>query len=280
MLEGKVMLEVTPPLKRASSESIEKTVKKIAGITAASGVDLLNVPEIINENHDGIPLYRNMDTREFGSLLKTATGKDVAVNKVTAHLTTQGLEEWLDETIANYCIKKTVLVGGNSHAIKYPGPSVTRSNAIALKHGAIVGNICIPDRLNEVQRLVQKTRSGCSFFTTQILFEAESMKNLLTEYAAECKKQCIAPATFFLCFAPISDLLDVEYIKWLGAKIPSSAEQQLRQPFPETSIRLASEIYKDIREHARSLHMPTSVSIEPISSHNLELSTQMINALA
>ena len=48
--------------------------------------------------------------------------------------------------------------------------------------GGLLGNIAIPQRTGEAHRMLLKTRSGARFFTTQIVFDSESVLRMLREY--------------------------------------------------------------------------------------------------
>ncbi|MDP3742090.1 MAG: mycobacterial-type methylenetetrahydrofolate reductase [Candidatus Micrarchaeota archaeon] len=280
-LANKTMLEVAPPAKRTSTESINNTVEKIAALANEHQVDYINIPEIIAENHEGTPLYKNMDPREFGCLLKSHTKAQIVVNKVVTHLPSAEFDTWLSNTVNQYNINNVVFVGGNSNSIKYHGINVIQANQKASNFNINIGNIAIPTRPNEVERLIAKTQSGCTFFTTQILFEADSMKNTLLQYANQCKKKNLTPATFFLCFAPLSDSLDIEYIKWLAAYLPKETEAKLEKNPKKASVELAVEILQDIRNfrETTNLSIPLSTCVEPISTRNLDLAKEMLNAI-
>ena len=281
------MLEVTPPSRLSSEKTVSITLSKIAGVLQELPfVEYVNIPEIVDENHDGEPFYRNIDTRDFGVLLRNSTGKKVVVNKVIAFC--QGekdFSDWLEKTISAYDIKNLVLVGGNRDYRKYSGMPVTSANLKATAaEGVMVGNICIPSRANEVDRLVSKTLSGCSFFTTQLLFESDRIKTLIVEYDAACREKSIAPAVFFLSFAPVGRVIDVEFFKWLGAVIPPSVEKTFLESeadLGKKSIRLAEGLWSETRVFCKEkgLKVPLSVNVESIALHNLELAKELISIL-
>lgn len=275
------MLEIAPPPRRATRETVEKLVEKISAVTNSTKVDYVNLPEIIAENFQGKPLYKNVDCAEFAKIVHTATGKKIVVNKVVAHLNASEFSQWVKKTLEQE-ITEIVLVGSASNIVSYPGISVIEANAIAHKLGVIIGNISIPNRENEAQRLVQKTKAGCSFFTTQVLFEVQTMKNVLKEYSSLCASENLKPAAFFLSFAPASDAIDLDYLKWLGGVVPEKTEAQLSKNYKEESVKLAIELYKDMHDYvdANHLNIELALNVEPIASHNLPLAQQILNSNA
>ncbi len=280
------MLEVTPPGKRATQEVVDRALERISSTVARIGcIDFINIPEILEENRGGIPLYKNASTREFGRRLFEMSKKRIIVNKVVVFLgSREKFEAWLDETTRHYGIWDFVFVGGSVSGRKYPGPTVIEANSIASKiPHAHIGNISIPQREGEVERLVSKTKSGCNFFTTQIILDPSPVVSLLENYDKECKRQGMGPSPFFLSFAPASDIDDVEFLEWLDVDVPLAVEKRLvgSARMGEESIKVAGEIFSDILSHvkAKNIGVPISLNIEQVSHHNFELAEEMAIAL-
>ncbi len=265
------MLEVTPPLKRASKENVKNTVESIATIVNELNIDFVNIPEIVMENHKGEPLYKNIDTRDFAILIKDATKAKVAINKVTVYSPEKEFDKWLDDTLDNYGINHLIFVGGNK-ANGYPGISVIDANTNAINRNVKVGNILIPNRQNELEKLISKTEKGASFFTTQILFEENIITALLLQYVKLCKEKSIKPAEIFIGVAPMRDEMDLEFIKWLGVEIPEKIEQRLKVNYSD-SINIANEIYNNASQKS---NLPLSLNVEPLTTHNLPLAKEII----
>ncbi|MFH1106375.1 MAG: hypothetical protein V1787_00615 [Candidatus Micrarchaeota archaeon] len=283
MLPGPVMFEVSPPSKRSSADAVGKAVAKIAdAVKRTRCIDALNVPEIIAENRDGEPLYRNMDVLEFASLVYKATGKPVAVNKVVAFFSSaEEFDSWLGRASAQGGICAAVLVGGSSDAVRYLGPPVIEADRRATAFaGTGVGNISIPERQGEAARVLAKTAAGCSFFTTQVIMEPESTLALLKEYSGKCGETGIAPATFYLSLAPVGDAHDLEFLKWLGAKVPQEVESRLAgsSDMASESVEIALQTFNAILDSAesRAPDVPLALNVEPISMHNLEPAERLL----
>jgi len=276
------MLEVTPPARRTSAEYLSKVTTNISElIDQVNCVDFINIPEIIEENRTGMPLYKNLDPRIFGSILYEKTRKEIIVNKVTVHLKSlTDLNSWLKDAIGIYKLRHLVFVGGNSSAISYNGPGVIDANSLAKNLGFIVGNIAIPDRKNEFEKLIVKTSNNCSFFTTQIILQTEKIKQTLKIYDFLCKSLRIKPAVFFLSFAPVYDEQDLYLLKWLGAHVPEAIESRLRNSsnIGYASIELAKELFSDIVSFVleNNISVPISLNVESVSYHNLPLVKEII----
>src|SRR3989338_4548759 len=209
---GRIMVELVPPSRRSSLESQKRFVERIVHVLQGlPWVDLVNVPEIISENHAGSPFYEKLDASVFALRLKSSLNFPVAVNRVTVYQPAGAFEAWLDESKNAAKIDRFIFVGGNCSSNHYPGISVLKANQLAQKRGCVFGNIAIPGRAGELSRLMDKTRTGASFFTTQILFESGPVKQLLLAYQEACQNEGFEPAAFYLCFAPVTEALDLEY---------------------------------------------------------------------
>ncbi len=266
---------------------LEELVERLRPVERLDGFD---VPELVDENHDGRPYYRSGDTRPFARALAERLGRPVLVNKVVAHLGSSGeLERWSEETLA-HGIQGQVLVGGSSRYIPYPGPTVLEADRICAplvaKAGGVLGNIAIPQRVGEAHRMLAKTRAGASLFTTQIVFDGELVLRMLREYDALCRQAGLAASSVLLSLAPIADEGDTEFVRWLGAEIPESAERAILNGddarASARSVHHALGVWKAVRDGTRRLaiDVPIGVNVEQISQRHLGSAVEMLHAIA
>lgn len=285
-----VFFEPVPPSTRTRPDRVEAYFHELASrLAAEERLDAIDVPELIDENHDGRPYYRTIDPREIGRRLMEAARKPVVVNKVVAHLPSPAaLVDWAQRTVDGG-IQNVVLVGGSSRYIPYPGPQVIEADracaGILRERGGHVGNIAIPQRQGEAHRMLAKTRAGASFFTTQILFDGESLRRTLQEYDALCQKAGIPAAAVLLSFAPLSDESDAEFIRWLGAEIPEAAERAIlngdEHSAGDRAIDQAHRVWAEVRAHADAdgLGLSLGVNVEQLTQRHLDVALRMLSDL-
>jgi len=283
-----LVLEIVPPSRRASEKAVSSLVDRVRDAVGSLGhLDGLNLPQVLDENHQGQPFLRNMDPRDFVQRLGKDLGVDPIVNNVVAHMpSTAAFRRWVEESLDRFGLRSFVLVGGTNSRIRYPGPTVLDANrvlrSVAEGHRDVaLGNITIPDRENEVDRLVEKTQAGCDFFTTQVLFAAEPMATVLRAYGKRCAAQGLKPATVLLSFAPVSDFQDLEFLAWLGASVTPRTEEALaasdEKSLGRSSLELARTLWSQLSAAALQSRpaVPLGVNIEEVSLHNFELAVQM-----
>ncbi len=283
-----LFFEPVPPVSRSSPERVAQTVRSVAELLSKSPrVDAIDVPELVDENHDGRPYYRAIDPRAFATRIAEPTGVRTVVAKIVAHLAPSDIEGWARET-AVQGIDGVVLVGGQSRYIPYPGPPVAEANRIcrtAFAHGGgRIGNIAIPSRVGEAHRMLAKTRAGATFFTTQIVFDEAATARVVQEYGELCRDAALAPAAVLVSFAPIADDIDAEFVRWLGAEIPESAEQAILNG-DETdagarSVAHAGEVWDRLVAQlvANGSNVSVGVNVEQISSRHLATAGELLGA--
>ena len=278
-MNHKIIFEVMPYSRTSSETYAQKFTQKLAeAINELKEVTLVNIPEIIEENHNGEPYYRNIDPRKFGKELREICKKEIMINTVVVHNPRDKFIQWLDESINSYEIRNFVFVGAKIPSIKYPGPSVPEANLIAKQKNVNYGNIFIPDRPGESDRLLEKTKAGCKFFTSQVLFEGNSAIRTIRSYAEKCKANGIKPVKFYLSFAPVSSEDDITFIKWLGAEMSKSTEQRLKNAdnIGEESITLLLDLIKKILQSNMKSGVEIGFNVEYIMLHNLNLAEELV----
>ena len=275
----------TPPAR--VTERIDALVRLVEKVPR---LDALDVPELVDENHEGKPHYRSGDIRPFARALKERTGREAVVNKVVAYLGSFAeLEGWVSGAVAQG-LHYVVFVGGASRYIPYPGPSVADANracrSLLAPVGGRVGNIAIPQRTGEPHRMLSKTRVGASFFTTQIVFDAAQTVEMVHQYALLCRQAAIPPATVLVSFAPLADEQDVEFIRWLGADIPEAVEGDLLEgedsQILRRSERRALDVWEGILRAARTegIEVPLGVNVEQVSTRHLDAAGHLLREFA
>jgi 5,10-methylenetetrahydrofolate reductase len=288
---GPLFFEPVPPPARTPAAKVEERTEAVAELVLRTPrVDAVDVPELVDENHEGKPRYRSGDIRDYALALQERTDRAAIVNKVVAHVEdAKALEAWARETV-DRGLRYAVLVGGASRYIPYPGPGVVEANRrcrpLFRAAGGGLGNIAIPQRTGEAHRMLAKTRAGAAFFTTQILFDSDQIVQLLREYDLLCRQAAIPPVTVVISFAPIADDQDVEFVRWLGADISEAAETAiLGEDDAEVAARSEARallVWQTVTRAAKEqeLAVPLGVNVEQISPRHLDQAGHLLREFA
>jgi hypothetical protein len=285
-----LFFEPVPPPARASPPLVAARVAAAGTVVGRTPrLDAVNVPELVDENHEGRPYYRTGDPRSFARALVADPPVEVIVNKIVAHLDGARLERWAQETVDSG-IRNVVLVGGSSRFVPYPGPSVTEADQlvrpILASAGGMLGNVTIPQREGEAHRMLTKTRAGASFFTTQLVFDATTVARLLREYDHLCRRANLVPAAVLVSLAPLADEADIDFARWFGAEIPEAAERAILEGGESDavarSLDRALQVWEETLRLARAdeLELPIGVNVEQISARHLDAAGELLGRIA
>ncbi len=278
---------VLPPVRSPAHRIADRVAETARLLRDEPRIDAVYVPELVEENHEGRPRFRSYDPREYVLHVTSRTGHPGIVTKVVVHFPgTETLREWAERTV-RMGIHHVVLVGGSSHRIPYPGPTVEAADALVVPllksvHGT-VGNIAIAHRRDEPQRMLRKTRAGVDFLTTQLLFEAREMIDTIRDYGRLCQAEGVTPATVILSFAPLGDEDDLEFVRWLGASLPDEVEQALlqeEQAFSRRSVELALSIWTEVVNAVGGSGVPLGVNVEQVSARHFVSARDLVRAFA
>jgi 5,10-methylenetetrahydrofolate reductase len=281
---------VPSPARTPTHRVEERTDAVVRMVDAVPRVDAFDIPELVDENHEGQPHYRSGDLRPYARTLAERTQREVILNKVVAYLpNSAALERWARETVERG-VRHAVLIGGSSRYIPYPGPPVAEADQLCrpifVGAGGSIGNIAIPQRVGEAHRMLAKTRAGATFFTTQLLFDPEAVGKVLLQYDLLCRQASIPPASVLLSVAPISDDQDAEFVRWLGADLPDSAERAIlggeESDAARRSVEIAVSVWEGVARLARTerLTVPVGVNVEQISVRHLEAAGELLREFA
>ena len=96
----------------------------------AGQVDAINIPEIREEVRQGTRrkhIPERIEPRAFARAIAEATRVETVINRITVHETLDDQRQWLRDSFDSYGIRHLILVGGDTHELQYPGPSVPQA---------------------------------------------------------------------------------------------------------------------------------------------------------
>ncbi len=283
----KLILELVPPPLSDNGSLLAKRLAYIDRVRSRVPLDAINIPEIRPEGtHQtkGVrrrPFAPHMAPRHFGRQVRQHCDLPSVVNHVVVHQSTDRLRQWFLESVGDYGITRFVLVGGEHHYIDYPGPSVCDANALARQlfrgEEIEIGNICIPSRDNEYQRLCRKLAAGASFFTTQVIYEPAELQQLAS---AIC--QTPQPAELYISFAPIKSEQNLRFLNWLGVQVSAGLETRLLHnacSTLEASIRHLVDTWAHFRREDSTRALNLHINLCPIGDIGVEAIVELADGL-
>ncbi|HWU31669.1 MAG TPA: methylenetetrahydrofolate reductase [Marmoricola sp.] len=140
-----------------------------------------------------------------------------------------------------------------------------------------LGGVAIPERHSrsgdEHLRLLRKQEAGSRFFVTQVVFDVNAAKNLVSDYFYECSARGIAPAPIVFTFSVCGSMKTLEFLRWLGVDVPRWIENDLRHAADtlDASYQQALANALDLIGYCRALGVPFGVNVESVSIRQVEI---------
>ncbi len=203
---------LTPPRLTTEPEQAAqiaaKTLERLRHVDI-DGLVLYDIDDESDRNPEErpFPFLPTMDPADY--LARDLVGLDVPaiVYRAVSKYPEEGLRAWLSEQSATQAL--SVFVGASSRE-KVVATSLSRAYELRAEvcPDLLLGGVAIPERharrREEHLRLVAKQAAGCSFFVTQIVYDVNAAKDLVSDYHYECVARDLKPApivfTFSVCW--------------------------------------------------------------------------------
>ena len=227
-----------------------------------------------------------MDSSPYAALLSRSSGKPCLVYKC---VTVVKFEKWVDTAKSVHGHSAINLVGRPTSRAdsQYAGPSITEAmNICASQKKMPFGCVCIAERHTlenakarnkayptEHENMVRKQQAGAKWFISQAVYDPEPTIRLLKDYAALCREKGLTPQKVVLTFAPVSRPKTMQFIKWLGVRVPPAAEEQILsadRPV-DASVALMCDILTTILAETMGVGVPLGISCESVSIYKAEI---------
>jgi hypothetical protein len=172
----------------------------------------------------------------------------------------------------------TVLVGaatsGSTPAVPLADAQAMRAD---LNPDLLLGGVAIPERHsrreNEHLRLIAKQEAGCRFFVTQVVYDLNAAKNLVSDYRYVCESRGLAPVPVVFTFSVCGSMKTLEFLRWLGVDVPRWIENDLRHATNPlaASLEQAATTAVELIDYCRRLGVPFGLNVESVSIRREEI---------
>jgi 5,10-methylenetetrahydrofolate reductase len=160
--------------------------------------------------------------------------------------------------------------------VKTPLADAYRLHA-RLERRPALGGVCIAERHvgtgQEHRRMLGKQEQGCEFFVSQVCYDTDHIRDLLSDYTYACRDQGLAPRPVILTLAPCGSTKTLDFMSWLGIDVP----RWLRTEITRSEDPLA-ESYHQCLANARALigfcrrlGLPFGINIESLTNRKVEI---------
>lgn len=280
-----LVFALTPP----SLATEPKDAQEIADATIArlrpldlDGVILYDIDDESERNpaERPFPFIPTIDPTDYLARYFDEWSTPVIVYRAVSKYAPDDLRGWLSAQDPSQSM--TVLVGAPSSA---KAGLTSLSEAQALRREAnpslLLGGVAIPERHSrredEHLRLLAKQDADCRFFVTQVVYDVNAAKDLVSDYHYECQARDISPVPLVFTFSACGSLKTLSFLRWLGVDVPRWIENDLAHASDplKASYRQAVAIASELIDYCRWLDMPFGINVESVSIRRVEIEASL-----
>ena len=276
-----VLFAVTPPRRSTEEQRVEEIAAATVARLAPLDLDGLVVYDIDDESARNpeerpFPYLPTRDPGEYVDRHLTGWTRPTVVYRAVGKYAGDELGTWLAEQ--DPARRMTVLVGASTGEV---ATATTLPQAQALRAEVapdlLVGGVAIPERHarrgDEHLRMLAKQEVGVRFFVTQVVYDVDAAKDLVSDYHYACRERGVRAVPVVFTFSVCGSLRTLEFLEWLGVEVPRwirnelvHAEDTLEESF-DHALTAATELVA----FCRRLGVPVGVNVESVSIRRVEI---------
>jgi hypothetical protein len=242
------------------------------------GLILYDIDDEADRNPDErpFPFLPTMDPADYVDRHLKTWDTPVVVYRATAKYTEQELLDWM---ASQDTTKRMAVFVGASSREKRVATTLRRAQQLRTEANPdlLLGAVAIPERHtrngDEHLRLTTKQEAGCSYFVTQVVYDVNAAKNLVSDYAYECHGRGLDPIPIVFTFSVCGSMKTLEFLRWLGVDVPRWIENDLRhaEDTLDASVEHADATAVDLMSFCRRLGVPFGINVESVSIRRVEI---------
>lgn len=276
-----LLFALTPPRLATDRERAQEIADATAARLRPLGLDGLILYDIHDEAERNpaerpFPFMPTLDPADYLANHLENWPTPVIVYRAVGKYRREELRTWLTEQDPRRTL--TVLVGAASSGTT---PPVSLADAQALRTELnpelLLGGVAIPERHsrreNEHLRLIAKQEAGCRFFVSQVVYDLNAAKNLVSDYRYECQSRGLARVPIVFTFSVCGSMKTLEFLRWLGVDVPRWIENDLRHSTNPlaASLEQAQATAVELIDFCRRLGVPFGLNVESVSIRREEI---------
>ncbi len=281
-LRGEFLLfALTPPRLSTTPEKAQEiadvTFERLKPLDV-DGLILYDIDDEVDRNPDErpFPFFPTMDPADYLDRHLKNWRTPVVVYRATAKYSEQELRDWMASL--DTATRMAVFVGASTRETRV---ATTLRRAQQLRSEVnpklLLGAVAIPERHtrngDEHLRLAAKQDAGCSYFVTQVIYDVNAAKNLVSDYAHECRDRGLDPVPIVFTFSACGSMQTLEFLRWLGVDVPRWVVNDLRHADDalDASLEHAEATALELISFCRRLGVPFGINVESVSIRRLEI---------
>jgi hypothetical protein len=283
-----LLLGLTPPRRSVSpaeaAQIANVTVARLGGLDL-DGLVLYDIDDESDRNPEQrpFPYLPTMDPVVFHAEYLSAWRGPVVVYRCVGKYTEAELSEWLHTVDTDQVLSVFV---GSSSSQKPAHTRLDRARALRdqLRPNLPLGGVTITERYSrhgdEHLRMLTKQERGCSFFISQVVYNVDATKSLLSDYFYACADRGLQPRPVIFTLSVCGSLKTLAFLKWLGVDVPRWLENSLQRsgdPLTDSYLQCLANA-RELIDFCRNLRLPFGFSVESVSIRKVEIEASVLLA--
>ncbi|WP_183099160.1 methylenetetrahydrofolate reductase [Nocardioides pelophilus] len=289
---GFVLFAITPPRRSTPADRLsgiaQATIERLSHLDL-DGLVLYDIDDESSRNpvERPFPFSPTVDPSDYRTDHLQSWQTPVIVYRAVGKYQREHLQTWIAEQDPTRTL--TVMVGAassdTSAAVSLTDAQVMRAEG---NPDLLLGGVAIPERHsrreNEHLRLIAKQEAGCRFFVTQVVYDLNAAKNLVSDYRYECEARGLTPVPIVFTFSVCGSMKTLEFLRWLGVDVPRWIENDLQHSANPLAASLEQAVATAVEliDYCRRLGVPLGLNIESVSirREEIEASVELAARLA
>ena len=279
--DGVLLYGLTPPRASSTAEQAEAVAEAALTRLRSVQVDGLILYDVDaeadrSETPRPFPFMPMMDPAAFLDRHLSGWAGPVVVYRAVGKYEGDELGRWLSEAHRDRVL--TVLVGAASRdqPVRTSLPEAYRRHAGRSRPPRMGGVVIAERHANagaEHQRMLRKQDGSCEFFVSQICYDIDRTRNLLSDYAYGCRDLGQDPRPVVLTLAPCGSAKTLEFMSWLGIDVPGWLRTEITRSGDPLTVSYEQCVVnaRILIAFCRRLGLPFGINVESVTNRKVEI---------
>ncbi|XTZ17774.1 methylenetetrahydrofolate reductase [Micromonospora echinospora] len=276
-----LLFGLTPPRRSATPEQVAEIARVTLARLAPLDVDALLLYDIDDESDRNpderpFPYLPTMDPAVFHATHLGDWHRPTIIYRCVGKYPEPELRDWLESTDPDRVAAVLVGASSSTKGVHTPLPRAYTLRR-EVRPDLAVGGVVIPERhsrgRDEHLRMLAKQEQGCGFFVSQVIYDVDATKSLISDYHYACRERGVAPQPIVFTLSVCGSLKTLSFLKWLGVAVPWWLENALRHaedPLAESYEQCLANA-RELAGFCRRLGVPFGFHVESVSIRKVEI---------
>jgi hypothetical protein len=278
---GLLLYGMTPPRLTTTPERAEEIAAATLARLENVNPDALIIYDVDAEADRSpqprpFPFMPMMDPADFVDRHLADWTGPLVIYRAVGKYTEEELSRWLTTLDADRVLPVLVGAASRDQVVKTRLADAYRLHA-ELGGRTTIGGVCIAERHvgtgQEHRRMLSKQEDGCGFFVSQVCYDLDHIRNLLSDYAYACRDEDVVPRPVILTLAPCGSTKTLEFMSWLGIDVPRWLRTEIARsedPLTESYDQCVTNA-RALISFCRRLGLPFGINVESLTNRKVEI---------